>query len=185
MLALFARSIGCSIRPPARCRWPSPRLVANTATQTSLTRRIRARNRRPRESEPGQPRTRRSSPLRLRGISYRAAEDNEGHMATGGYGKARMKQRTDALRAQRLVKDQIGRSPQYPISRAPRTLAASVKPHEAIETPFRLASRKHGGAVAIVEKLRELPLRLRGFVRSLGRRSASNNFAHAILIVVS
>jgi hypothetical protein len=70
---------------------------------------------------------------------------------------------------------------QYPISRAPSTLAASVKLHEAIGTPLRLASGKHGGAVAIVEKLRELPLRLRGFVRSLGRWSAPNNFAHAII----
>jgi hypothetical protein len=59
---------------------------------------------------------------------------------------------------------------QYPISRAPRTLAASVKLHEAIGTPLRLASGKHGGAVAIVEKLRELPLRLSGFVRSLRGR---------------
>ena len=56
-----------------------------------------------------------------------------------------------------------------------------MKLHEAIGTPLRLASGKYGGTVATVEKLRELPLGLRGFVRSLRGRTTPNNFAHAII----
>lgn len=51
--------------------------------------------------------------------------------------------------------------------------------HEAIETPLPLASGIHGDAIKVA-KLREIPLRLRGFVRSLWRWAASNNFTHAI-----
>ena len=39
-------------------------------------------------------------------------------MVTGGYGKARKKQCTDALRAKTLVEDQIGRSPISNFARA-------------------------------------------------------------------